>query len=222
MTKTTIRTILGATLLILSSYHAFSQIFEDKTFVNSFDVKGQNRGVAIGDYNGDGLDDIYISTMSGKNMLYRNLGGFQFEEVAGDMGVADPRQSSCALWFDMDNDRDLDLFIANLFQSNANDGDMDVYIANMLEQNILWRNESGQAFTDVTAEAGIFDEGRSLGAIFFDYDLDGDQDLYQTRDGIDPNLFYRNNGDGTFTEISSETWLDYVGFGMVTDVADLT
>ena len=255
MRKTTTYALLGALLLLIIPVTSFSQIFEELTSANDFAVKGQNRGVAIGDYNNDGLDDIYISTMSGKNLLYKNLGNFQFEEVGAEMGVDDDRQSTCALWFDMDNDRDLDLFVVNLFQSDAlyrndggsftnisaqygigtggnprsihavdydNDGDLDVYIAEMLRQNILWRNESGQGFTDVTAEAGIFDEGRSLGAIFFDYDLDGDQDLYQTRDGEDPNLFYRNEGDGTFTEISSEIGLDYVGFGMGTDIADLT
>ena len=131
--------------------------------------------------------------------------------------------TNASLWFDFDNDGDLDLFIGNNFESNIllrndgtqftnvteeyglgtsgnlrsanavdfdNDGDLDLYIAYVFAQNILWKNESGALFVDHTAESGIDDTGRSLGAIFFDYDNDGDQDLFQTRDGDDANLFY--------------------------------
>ena len=231
-----------------------AQSFVDISIAFGFNVDGENRGIAIGDFNNDGLEDIYVSRLSGVNLLYRNAGDFTFEEVSADYGVRDTSKTTCSIWFDLENDGDLDLFLANVFQSNVlyrndgetfvdvsavygvqtvsnpksihtvdydNDGDMDIYLAQVLDQNILWRNDDGTGFTDVTESAGIDDTGRSLGAIFFDYDNDGDQDLYQTRDGDDPNLFWINNGDGSFIESSAAIGLDYVGLGMGCDIADL-
>ena len=242
--------------LLLTVFPSFSQSqnFTEKTRTNNFQVTGQNRGIAIGDFDQDGWEDIYISRLDGLNLLYKNLGNFQFEEVGFQYGVSHPAQTACSLWFDMDNDGDLDLFLGNVFQYNVlyrndgeeftnithtagiatkgnprsvnavdydNDGDLDVYVAQILEENIMWRNEGDGTFTDVTASTGLTDKGRSLGALFFDYDLDGDPDLYQANDGIDPNLFWRNNGDGTFTEISEEVGVHEVFCGMGIDVADL-
>ncbi|MEM6800167.1 MAG: FG-GAP-like repeat-containing protein [Bacteroidota bacterium] len=231
-----------------------SQVFIDMTTPNDFDVKGQNRGVAIADFNNDGWEDIYISSLSGPNLLYENKGNFEFEEVGERFGLDSSEPTYASLWFDMDNDGDQDLFLVNFFKPNIlfrNEGDsftdvskaygiessgnpksiltidydqdgyLDVYIAQSLLSNILWRNEGGKGFRDVTAEARIRDIGRSLGAVALDYDLDGDQDLFQTRDGIDKNLLFQNNGDGSFSEISAELALDFDGLGMGADIADL-
>lgn len=232
---------------------AFSQVFTEMTLANDFGVTGQNRGIAIADFNNDGLEDIYVTSLSGRNLLYQNKGNFQFEEVADQYRVNSPRATNAAVWFDMDNDGDQDLFLANSFQPNVlyrndgdrfkdvsydfgvrtssnpksvlvvdydNDGYLDLYLAQIFDQNILFRNEGGKRFTDVTEVVGIDDRGRSLGAVFVDYDLDGDQDLFQTRDGEDVNLFYENES-GFFREVASELDLDFVGMGMGTDVADL-
>ncbi|MDX1478687.1 MAG: FG-GAP-like repeat-containing protein [Saprospiraceae bacterium] len=245
--------LLAAATGILFPVHVGAQAFTEMSVETGFDVSGHNRGIAIGDFNGDGLEDIYVSRLFGVNLLYKNLGNFQFEEVSDEMGVRSNHDTNAALWFDFDNDGDLDLFLACSFDPNVlyrndgdgftdvtaeyglgtsassksahavdydRDGDLDLFVAIFLEQNELWRND-GDGFTNVITESGLDDPGRSLGAIFFDYDLDGDDDLYQTRDGIDPNLFFRNNGDGTFTEISTQLGLDYVGLGMGCDIADL-
>lgn len=238
--------------LFPGSVHA--QVFTDMTVANDFGVKGQNRGLAIGDFNNDGWEDIYISSLSGPNLLYENKGNFQFEEVGAKYGLNSSEPTYASLWFDMDNDGDQDLFLVNFFKANMlfrnegnsfkdvskaygiesvgnpksiltidynQDGFLDIYIAQSLLSNILWRNDGGKGFTDVTAEARIRDIGRSLGAVALDYDLDGDQDIFQTRDGDDINLLFRNNGDGSFSEISDELALDFDGLGMGADIADL-
>ncbi|MDX1407627.1 MAG: CRTAC1 family protein, partial [Saprospiraceae bacterium] len=247
--------ILTALLLSSLLYSPLTaQIFTEMSEQTGFDVSGNNRGIAIGDYDNDGLEDIYVSRLFGVNLLYHNLGNFEFEEVSAEMGVRSNHDTNAALWFDYDNDGDLDLFLACSFDPNVlyrndgdgftdvtaefglgtnassksahavdydRDGDLDLYVAVFLGQNELWRNDGGAGFTNVIAESGVDDPGRSLGAIFFDYDLDGDDDLYQTRDGIDPNLFFRNKGDGTFEEISAALGLNYIGLGMGCDIADL-
>ena len=231
-----------------------AQSFTEMTEALDFGVKGFNRGVAIADFDNDGLDDIYISRLEARNLLYRNLGNFEFEEVAAKYGVDSDRSTNASLFFDMDNDGDLDLYLVNSFQRDIlyrndvdsfadvsdqfavgrdfgnvktahaadydMDGDLDIYVTSFRSQNVLWRNE-GTHFLNVIASSGIDDKGSSLGAIFVDYDLDGDQDLYQTRDGTDANLFFVNDGSGKYTEQSASMGLDFVGFGMGTDVCEI-
>lgn len=251
--KTSCRTCIATiTCLIYVSAHA--QQFTDLSALTGFNATGKNHGVAVGDFNGDGLDDIYVCRGDGPNLLYVNQGNFVFEESAAAFRVDFPGNTTCALWFDMDNDGDLDLFLGNAFEPNIlyrndghqfsevsaqygidvttgnvrsvnavdfdGDGDLDLYIAVVLQQNILWRND-GTHFTNVIAESGIDLQGRSLGAVFFDYDLDGYQDLYQTQDGFDGNFLYRNNGDGTFTDVSVISGIASASFGMGATIGDI-
>jgi hypothetical protein len=230
-----------------------AQQFTDYSVTTGFNTTGRNHGIAVGDFNGDGYEDIYVCRGDGPNLLYVNHGNFEFEESAAAFRVDFPGNTTCALWFDMDNDGDLDLFLGNAFEPNVlyrndghqfsdvsaqygigttgnvrsvnavdfdGDGDLDVYVAVVLQQNILWRND-GDVFTNVIESSGIDIPGRSLGAIFFDYDLDGLPDLYQTQDGFDQNFLYRNLGDGTFADVSADSRLDFSGFGMGANIADL-
>ncbi|MEM1122686.1 MAG: CRTAC1 family protein, partial [Bacteroidota bacterium] len=244
------------TLLVACFLFNFSlaQSFEDYAEKLQFNQPGHNVGMAIGDFDGNGLEDIYISRKGSKNLLYVNRGDFRFEEVSQQYGLDFIGNTTCSLWFDMDNDGDQDLFLGNQFGPNRlfrndkntftdvsfqygiaqtvgnvhsvnamdfdNDGDLDLYIAQSMQQNILWRNENGTRFVNYTQAAGIHDEGPSMGAVFFDYDNDGDVDLYQTRDNEAGNLFYRNDG-GYFTDISEKSHTNYAGHGMGVDVADL-
>lgn len=238
---------------ILISCSLTGQKFIDKSEALGFDVPGVNRGVSVADYNCDGYEDIYISRKDGANLLYRNLGNFQFEEVSEELGLDFSGASLTGLWIDIDNDGDQDLFLANsltpcklylnqegvfsdvslaylpttqgnLQSANAvdfdNDGDVDIYLARFLEDNVLLRNEGGEYFIDYSSVSGIADSGQSMGAVFFDYDNDGDQDLYQTRDANVGNLFYRNEG-GYFIDVTEETGTGYKGQGMGVDVADV-
>ena len=162
-------------------------------------------GAAIGDYNGDELLDIYVTNSAGANALYRNNGDNTFTDVAGVAGVADQTgRGNGTGWGDYDNDGDLDLFVANVGTSK------------------LFRNNGNGSFTDVTTETGVRDpnsEYRTLGMTWGDYDQDGYLDLLVVRhfsehdnsalitkdfsDVVRPLALYRNNGDGTFTNVTA-------------------
>jgi hypothetical protein len=138
------------------------------------------------DYDNDGDLDVYAADRSGDNRLYRNTGG-RFEHVFVGAGPTDSRPTVGACWLDIDNDGDLDLFLAN--QSGAADA--------------LWRND-GNAFTDVAPTLGMTGPPRTkeeggVGCAIGDYDNDGDLDIFVPNYGH--NLLYRNNSDGTFTEV---------------------
>ena len=163
-------------------------------------------GAAVGDYNGDGLLDIYVTNSAGSNVLYRNNGDGTFADVALSAGVDDPKgHGNGAGWGDYDNDGDLDLFVGNFGSSK------------------LFRNDGDGAFSDVTALTGIGDPNhsyRTSGVAWGDYDQDGHLDLLVARHldelGFDPYeayidlservrplALYRNNGDGSFTNVTS-------------------
>ena len=166
-------------------------------------------GVAAGDYNNDGLVDLFVTNSNGLNALYRNHGDGTFTDLAVAAGVAGPlRSAHGAGWADYDNDGDLDLFVAAYGSSR------------------LFRNEGAPSwsFTDVTIAAGVSDPGttfRTTGVAWGDYDRDGFLDLLVVRhlDESDPEVFtrtprdlspavrplflYHNNGNGTFTNVTS-------------------
>jgi hypothetical protein len=183
-------------------------------------------GVAVGDFNNDGLDDIYF-TSSGENTmnhLYQNVGNFKFVEVAKTAGLADVNReetgtSAFPLWFDYDNDGWQDLLLLR-FGKTA-----------------LFRNNTDGTFTEDTAEAGILRHLNALAAVAFDYDRDGDLDLYiggyfpekdmhnlpdtkvlfeswETARNGGPNVLFRNNGDETFTDVATTAGLQDTGWAM--------
>ncbi|TVQ84390.1 MAG: CRTAC1 family protein [Chromatiaceae bacterium] len=192
--------------------------FEDVTAAAGLDLTAYGMGVAIGDYDGDGWDDLFLTTLHG-NRLFRNRAG-RFEEVTAAAGVGGgDTWSASAVFFDYDNDGDLDLFVVNYVQwSRAIDLEIDFRLTGLGRaygaplnfvgtHNTLWRNEGDGRFTDVTATAGIqvFDPvsghpvGKGLGVIALDYDHDGWQDLLIANDTV-RNFLFRNQGNGTFTE----------------------
>ncbi len=164
---------IGVILFVVNGY---TQEFKDISQSTGLNTAGNNHGVAIGDVNQDGLDDIYISQRGGSNQLYINTGNFQFQESAHLYGLDYEGDTNMSLWFDMDNDGDLDLVLGNKFEPIK-----------------LLENE-GSTFTDVTAQYGINANGnlRSLNAV--DYDNDGDLDLYIAL-LLEQNQLLRNDGD---------------------------
>ncbi|MBT3499747.1 MAG: hypothetical protein HN463_12850 [Gemmatimonadales bacterium] len=119
-------------------------------------------GVTIGDYDGDGLPDVYFSRLEGGNALYRNLGGWRFEDVTATAGVvADGRYSTGAAFADVDGDGRLDLFVTALGGPNA-----------------LFHNRGDGTFEDVTDRVGLGSTLGSTSAALADIDGDGDLDLY--------------------------------------------
>jgi len=164
-------------------------------------------GVTYGDYDADGDPDLYVTAL-GPNRLYRNDGG-RFTDVAAELGVADAGFGSSASWLDYDRDGDLDLFTLNYVPWTPEtdihcslDGTNKSYCTPEVYPGAparLYRNDGGR-FTDVTREAGVFDDtGKALGIVCFDYDGDGYEDVFVAND-TQPNFLFRNRGDGTFEE----------------------
>jgi enediyne biosynthesis protein E4 len=168
-------------------------------------------GVAVGDYDNDGFEDIYVTGYGG-NILYHNNGNGTFTDVTKKAGVGAGGWSSSAGFFDYDNDGKLDLFVARYldwsFKTNRYCGEKrpgyraychpDNYDG---VTNVLYHNNGDGTFTDVSAKAGIANPaGKSLGVAFADYDGDGFEDIFVANDSVQCFL-YHNNGNGTFTEV---------------------
>jgi hypothetical protein len=155
-------------------------------------------GQSWADYDKDGDLDAYLCNHSyGPNALLRNNGNGTFTNVASAAGVtAGNSLSFHSAWFDYNLDGWPDLFVIHENLPMA----MEIY------PNKLYRNNGDGTFTDVAAAAGIDAVIQAMNIGFSDFDLDGDQDLYIT-DIQDGNIFYRNNGNGTFTDIAAETGL---------------
>jgi hypothetical protein len=179
-------------------------------------------GVAVGDYDGDGRPDLYVTAV-GANALYRNRGDGTFVEVARQAGVADSAFSATAAWLDYDRDGHLDLFVGNYCEWSpaTNQVCPDSFGRKHLcppdhyrgVSSRLYRNMGGGRFTDVTRRAGLDNAtGKTLGVLTFDFNDDGWLDLMLAND-LEPNLLYRNNRDGTFSELGVETGVAYSAAG---------
>ena len=133
----------------------------ERFHINLYD---HGSGLAIGDYDNDGREDIYFLNQRGANALYRNTGNGKFVDVTAKAGVAlGDRISVGATWADYDND-----------------GWEDLFVTSTRGGNVLFRNKGDGTFEDVTARAHLTHVGHSQTPVFFDYDNDGDLDLYLT------------------------------------------
>jgi hypothetical protein len=171
-----------------------------------------NMGVAAGDFDNDGFEDIYVTGFEG-NTLYHNNGDGTFTDVTERAGVGGGGWSTSAGFFDYDNDGKLDLFVCRYvkwtFQDNRYCGERKpgwrAYChPDNFEPvtNILYHNNGDGTFTDVSQKAGIANgEGKSLGVSFADYDGDGWTDIYVANDSVRCFL-YHNERNGKFAEVA--------------------
>ena len=164
---------------------------------------GHSIGAAWGDYNNDGLVDLFVPNTDGdKNYLYKNIGNGQFVKVDENV-LSTPSNSVGCSWGDYNNDGFLDLFIAN-------SGNQD---------NFLYKNNGDGTFTKVTTGDITHDGGNSHGSTWIDFDNDGDLDIIVTNDQNGSNFMYKNNGDETFTKLEN-VLTDAGGNSFATAISD--
>jgi hypothetical protein len=185
--------------------------FTDVTHKAGLDAEEMfGMGVAVGDFDDDGYDDLFV-TAYGQNHLFHNNGNGTFTDVTQKAGLGGVKEfSTGAAWVDYDNDGKLDLVVANYVQWTPEtdlyctlDGKSKSYCTPESYKGTavhLWRNRGDGTFEDSTKKAGLDDPtSKTLGIAVLDYDGDGWPDLLLSND-TQPNKLYRNNGNGTFTE----------------------
>lgn len=204
--------------------------FTDITAAAGLADAGNNygMGVAVGDYNSDGFADLYV-TNYGRNVLYRNNGNGTFSDVTAEAGVAAGGWSASAGFLDFDNDGQLDLFVTRYLDWDISRNILcgtpfraycrpDKFAG---VTNVLFHNEGGGRFRDVSEPSGIASaKGKALGVAFNDYDGNGFPDIFVANDGMEQFLFH-NKGDGTFEERAfpsgvalSDDGQSYAGMGV--------
>ena len=207
--------------------------FEDVTEKAGLEGAGYGMGVAVGDYDNDGFEDLYVTAYGG-NKLYHNNGDGTFTDVTEKAGVAGSGWSTSAAWVDLDNDGLLDLVVLRYLQWDFDDiwcGEHkegyraychpDVFQA---ISPLVYHNDGNGHFTEVSQKIGLAKPGKGLGIALADYDRDGHIDLVVANDSM-VEFLYHNKGDGTFEEVGlvSEVAVDGDGrtfAGMGVDFAD--
>lgn len=208
--------------------------FTDVTAKAGVPGNAYGQGVAIGDYDGDGLPDIYL-TQYPRSILYHNNGDGTFTDVTAKAGVAAPGWATSAVWFDYDNDGRLDLFVCGFIdyskQKNIYCGNKEMRwycMPNVYSPAPSWlfHNNGDGTFTDVSKESGIAKHlGKAWGGVAADLDNDGWLDLFVSNDKV-PNFLFANRGKGRFEEtgLLAGVAVNAMGMprsGMGVDAADI-
>src|SRR5258708_242698 len=187
--------------------------FEDVTKAVGLNVEMYGMGVAVGDYDNDGFEDIYITGVGGCR-LFHNEAGKRFRDVTTEARVNSPGWATSATWVDYERDGELDLFVCHYVKWSREtnrpysiDGISKTYSTPEQypgESCRLYHNEGHGHFKDVTVISGIENSrSKALGVVAFDFDLDGWPDLVVTND-TQPNFLFHNQTDGTFKEVALE------------------
>ncbi|HEY8022517.1 MAG TPA: CRTAC1 family protein [Thermoanaerobaculia bacterium] len=187
--------------------------FTDVTRGSGLDVEMHGMGVAIGDYDNDGREDVYVTALDG-DRLFHNEGHGRFKDVTAAAGIKNASFGTSAAWLDYDRDGKLDLFVANYVQWTPA-GDLWCSLDGVTKSyctpesykgtsSKLYHNLGDGRFEDVSHRAGIDDPtSKSLGVTVLDYDGDGWPDLFVAND-TQPNKLYRNQKNGTFADVGLE------------------
>jgi enediyne biosynthesis protein E4 len=207
--------------------------FEDVTQKAGLQGTGYGMGVAVGDYDNDGFEDLYV-TAYGLNRLYHNRGDGTFADVTPNTGVSGGGWSTSAAWVDLDGDGYLDLIVLRYLEWDFDD----VWCGEHKEgfraychpdffkpiAPLVYHNNKDGIFTEVSQKVGLAKPGKGLGIAIADYDRDGHIDVFVANDSV-AEFLYHNKGDGSFEEVAlaSQVAVDIDGrtfAGMGVDFAD--
>ncbi|HEX3248414.1 MAG TPA: CRTAC1 family protein [Pyrinomonadaceae bacterium] len=194
--------------------------FSDVTDKAGVGDVGWGMGCAVGDFNNDGFDDLYVTSI-GPDHLFKNNGNGTFADVTQKAGVSDPRFSTGAAFLDYDNDGKLDLFVTNYVDFDMShlptfgEGPTCQFKGVPVQcgprglpgaGDSLFHNNGDGTFTDVSKKAGVADARGyyGLGVVASDFDGDGLIDIFVANDST-PNFLYHNNGNGAFTDVGFES-----------------
>jgi hypothetical protein len=155
------------------------------------------------DFDNDGDPDGFVANYGGANNYFINLGNGVFVDIAEELGIAGDGNTRCAVTADVNSD-----------------GFLDIYVVNLNMPNEFYLSDGQGGFVDHYLASGALDALVGMGAVFFDSDNDGDQDLYLLHDAYQANKFYINDGQGHFTNQASILGADHEGEGMGVDVID--
>ena len=207
--------------------------FEDVTEKAGLQGSGYGMGVAVGDYDNDGFEDLYVTAYGG-NKLYHNNGDGTFTDVTERAGMAGSGWSTSAAWVDLDGDGLLDLVVLRYLQWDFDD----IYCGERREgyrsychpdsfrpiASLVYHNDGNGHFTEIAQKAGLAIPGKGLGIAIADYDRDGRSDLFFANDSM-PEFLYHNKGNGLFEEVGLRSGVavdseghSYAGMGV--DFAD--
>ena len=239
VTDSTVDSYLRGGELMVTLYHQDTSPngplhFTDVTAASGLTAKGWGMGIAVGDYDNDGLPDIFV-TGYGHNVLYHNLGGCKFEDVTAQKGMSGGGFSAGAAWADYDRDGRLDLFVSRYVDTDLRNlpkpGDKGFQYQGLPievpllkgETDLFYRNIGNGPFQELSQRAGVSnpDKRLGMGVVWSDYDHDGWPDLFVTND-MGPNFLYHNKHNGTFEEVGliSGTALSGEGRSMGNMAAD--
>jgi hypothetical protein len=203
--------------------------FEDVTEKAGLQGVGYGMGVAVGDYDNDGFEDLYVTAYGG-NKLYHNNGDGTFTDVTERAGVAGTGWSTSAAWVDLDGDGLLDLVVLRYLQWDFDD----IYCGERREgyrsychpdsfrpiAPLVYHNDGNGHFTEIAQKAGLALPGKGLGIALADYDRDGRIDLFIANDSM-PEFLFHNKGNGTFEEVALQSGVavdseghSYAGMGV--------
>lgn len=196
----------------------------------TFEMLYNGAGIAIGDITNNGYNDIFLASNMGKSRLFKNEGDFRFTDITGQSGIdTEGKWASGVTLVDINNNGLLDIYIS--FGGP--------YADPARRANELYINNGNGTFNERAREYGIANTGISTQAVFFDYNKNGFLDLYVLNNGhgdVPPNVIkpkllngehintdklYRNNGDGTFTDVSAEAGILIEGYGLGINVFDI-
>jgi enediyne biosynthesis protein E4 len=195
--------------------------FEDVTVKAGLAGTGYSTGVAVGDYDNDGFDDLFVAGY-GHSSLYHNNGNGTFTDVTAGAGVAGSGWATSAAWVDYDNDGKLDLVVArymiwdfdDIYCGHREEGFRSYCHPDLFKpiSILLYHNDGNGKFTEVSEKAGVAKPAKGLGLAIADFDHDGFMDILLANDSI-PEFLFHNKGNGTFEEIALPSGIGLDGGG---------